>query len=140
MSDATNVNFADYVQGERTRIAQRKDFLLGERKRFDDEIAALDRESAAIDAYERTKTGKAAPAAGATRARPGSRREDIINALRASDGMSRGEMLERLGVKDDKFGEISVSNALASMAKAGQVVREGGKYHLPAQELKAAAE
>ena len=51
--------------------------------------------------------------------------------IREGNGLSRGEILERMGLKGDKSGEMSVSNALTALTKRNQVRREGGKY-LPA--------
>jgi hypothetical protein len=34
-----------------------------------------------------------------------------------------------MGLKGDKAGEMSVSNALTALAKGNQVRREGGKYY-----------
>ena len=42
--------------------------------------------------------------------------------------MSRGEILEAMGLKGNKAGEMSVSNALTALTKASQVVRRDGKY------------
>jgi hypothetical protein len=43
-------------------------------------------------------------------------------------GLTRGEILERMGLKGDKSGEMSVSNALTALTKANRVVRRDGKY------------
>src|SRR6476661_7579032 len=65
-------------------------------------------------------TGKASDAANTraetrqrTRAaRSGSRREQLISLIRSSsEGLARGEILEKMGLKGDKSGEMSVSNA-----------------------------
>lgn len=138
----SDVNFADHIASERERLSQERDRLQGNRANIDAQLADLDREFAAIDAYEQAKTGKTAPVSnGATRARRGSRRESIINALSQSPGgLTRGELLTLHGVKGDKSGEMSVSNALTALVKAGQLVREGGKYCVPATPLRAAAE
>jgi hypothetical protein len=37
-------------------------------------------------------------------------------------------VLEQMGLKGDKSGEMSVSNALTALTKSNQVHREGGKY------------
>jgi hypothetical protein len=42
--------------------------------------------------------------------------------------LSRGEILEQMGLKGDKSGEMSVSNALTALTKSNQVLRDGGKY------------
>jgi hypothetical protein len=44
-------------------------------------------------------------------------------------GLSRGEILEKMGLKGDKSGEMSVSNALTALTKRNEVRRAGGKYH-----------
>jgi len=60
--------------------------------------------------------------------RRGSRREALLEIIRQSDGLSRGEILERMGLKGDKSGEMSVSNALSALTKSNQLRREEGKY------------
>jgi hypothetical protein len=63
--------------------------------------------------------------------RRGSRRDAIIAVIRENTaGLSRGEILEKMGLKGDKAGEMSVSNALTALGKSNQVRREGGKYHI----------
>ena len=52
----------------------------------------------------------------------------MLELIRQSDGMSRGEILERMGLKGDKSGEMSVSNALTALTKNNQLLREDGKY------------
>jgi len=37
-----------------------------------------------------------------------------------------------MGLKGDKSGAMSVSNALTALTKANQVQREGGKYRIAA--------
>ena len=44
--------------------------------------------------------------------------------IRESDGLTRGEILERMQLKGDKAGEMSVSNALTALTKGGQVRRD----------------
>ena len=43
-------------------------------------------------------------------------------------GLTRAEILDRMGLKGDKSGEMSVSNALTAMTKAKQVTRRDGRY------------
>jgi len=42
--------------------------------------------------------------------------------------MRRAELLNATGVKGDKSGEMSVSNALTSLTKGGAFLRNDGKY------------
>ena len=134
MSD--NENFADYLTQERERLTQLKETWLDNRKLADNMLAEIDREFAAIDAYEAAKTGKTPAKNGAVpRVRRGSRREAILNALiNSPNGLTRGEMLEQLGLKGDKSGEMSVSNALAALIKSGALVRKHRVYRCPLRE------
>ena len=43
-------------------------------------------------------------------------------------GLTRGQILERMGLKGNKSGEMSVSNALTALTKASQVARRDGRY------------
>ena len=70
------------------------------------------------------------PAASELRqARRGSKREELLNVIRQGNGLTRGEILEKMGLKGDKSGEMSVSNALTALTKSNQVRRnEERKY------------
>ena len=61
-------------------------------------------------------------------ARRDSRREKLLKLIRGETGLSRGEILERMGIKGDKSGEMSVSNALTTLVEKNQVGLKGGKY------------
>lgn len=115
------------LNGEREQLVSQKTALTAD---IDTKIVAIDQELAAIDAYEKAKSGKAVSKAnGITRrARRGSRREEITNLVRETGGLSRGELIERLGVKGDKSGEMSISNALTALTKSNQLARHDGKY------------
>lgn len=132
----------EHVAAERERLAAAKAELLQDRQLIDERIANIDDEMRAISAYEAAKLGKTAKPArvGTTRARRGSRREALLELIRQSDGLSRGEILDALGLKGDKSGEMSVSNALTAMIKHNAIYRHGGKYHAVAMPLSEAAE
>src|SRR5437763_10029392 len=136
--------FADVIRNERQ-------ILNREREQLQKRLAELERELEAIDAYEATKSGKAeptptrkartrrAPVKNAKRKQPqaasrrGGKREALLQVLRENpSGLRRGEILTRLGVKGNKSGETSVSNALTALTKTNQLARQDGKY-LPAQ-------
>lgn len=133
MSDG---NFAQHIQSERERLTRERETIRSQQRELEQKLAAIDREFVAIEAYESAKTGKAARPAtgrgsrGPQRSRRGSKREGILQAIKnAAGGLSRGELLTALGLKGDKSGEMSVSNALTALTKSNQVRREGGKYH-----------
>ncbi len=142
MSDG---NFAEYIQGERDRLNALRETALEARAEIDDTLAGIDREFKAIDAYEAAKSGKALRPASSdrqTRPRRGSRREELLELIGQNNGLSRGDILDRMGLKGDKSGEMSVSNALTSLTKRGQITREGGKYYAAAgaETMRRAAE
>ena len=141
--------FADYVKSERERLTAERNSLLEQRDQIDADLAEVDRHFAAVAAYETAKTGKGQKiiaglqdaVAHAKRARRGSIRETILNTVSAAPaGLSRGELLDVLGLKGDKSGEMGVSNALTALVKNGSLVREGGRYHAPTTALYEAAE
>jgi hypothetical protein len=124
--------FSDYIVRERERLSREREEVSKQRRALDNRLAAIDREFEALDAYQAAKTGK--PSSGRRmqtqrRAQRGSRREELLNLIREGNGLSRGDILERMGLKGDKAGEMSVSNALTALSKSNQVRREGGKYY-----------
>src|SRR6266851_3409847 len=61
----------------------------------------------------------------------GSRREGLLALIRENpSGLTRGEILERMGLKGNKSGEMSISNALTALTKGNQVSRQDGKYRV----------
>ena len=126
-------NFAEYIARERDRLRAEREQIFTQQEELQRQLEAVNREFAAIEAYEGAKTGKAArqqaPAGRQSRARRGSRREGLLELIQQGNGLSRGEILERMGLKGDKAGEMSVSNALTALAKRNQIRREGGKYY-----------
>src|SRR3954462_8720884 len=141
-SNFGNGNFPDYIARERDRLRAEREQIFSQQKELQRKLDAVNREFAAIEAYETAKTGKAArqaPAGRQPRGRRGSRREALLELIRQGDGLSRREILERMGLKGDKAGEMSVSNALTALSKSNQVRREGGKYH-PASSDQSKAE
>src|SRR4051812_14644212 len=124
--------FSDYITRERERLSREREEIASQRRELDTRLTAIDREFQALDAYQAAKTGK--PSAGRRaqpqrQARRGSRREELLNLIRDGNGLSRGDILERMGLKGDKSGEMSVSNALTVLSKSNRVRREGGKYY-----------
>jgi hypothetical protein len=128
--------FAEFVARERERLNAEREAVIAEQRALEAKLAGIDREFAALDAYEAAKSGKAAPSlprarAVAPRGPRGGRREALLELIRQHpDGLARKDILERMGLKGDKSGEMSVSNALTALTKAGQVVRAEGRYRV----------
>ena len=130
MSDET---FAVFMERERARLHAEREAVFTQQQELESKLAEINREMQAIEAYEAAKTGKVPrqPTSRAPRqARRGSRREGILQVIaEAVGGLSRGQLLEKMGLKGDKSGEMSVSNALTALTKSNHVVRREGKYH-----------
>ena len=129
MADET---FATFMQRERDRLHAEREQIFNQQQELEAKLADLNRELSAIDAYEAAKSGKPAHATSTRRAstsRRGSKREQLLEVIRAGGGLVRGEILEKMGLKGNKAGEMSVSNALTALSKANQVSRRDGRYH-----------
>ncbi len=125
--------FQDFIASDRERLSKEREAVFTQQHELETKLAEINREFAAIEAYEAAKSGKAAARATGTRraspSRRGSKREGIMVVLADNPhGLTRGEILDKLGLKGNKSGEMSVSNALTALTKSNQVVRKDGKY------------
>lgn len=131
MSDG---NFSDYITRERERLSREREAVFTKQEELQKKLDEINREFQAIEAYESAKIGKAVRGGSSvgggrrTRARRGSRREQLLEVITQGGGLSRGEILGKMGLKGDKSGEMSVSNALTALTKSNQVTRRDGKY------------
>jgi hypothetical protein len=129
MADET---FATFIQRERDRLHGEREAIFTQQHELEGKLAAINNEMRAIDAYEAAKAGKPIRATTTRRAstgRAGSKRGQLLEVIRAGGGLARGEILEKMGLKGDKAGEMSVSNALTALTKSNQISRRDGKYH-----------
>jgi hypothetical protein len=125
-------NFADFIARERERLHAEREAIFNQQHELQTKLDAINREFAAIEAYEAAKTGKAVRQPGVRgpqRARAGSKREQILDMIKQHpDGLARKDILDRMGLKGDKAGESSISNSLTALTKANQVSRRDGRY------------
>jgi hypothetical protein len=125
--------FETFVAKERERLNKEREAIFTQQHELEAQLATINREFAAIEAYEAAKTGKPVTRkASGTRAAPsrrGSKRDGIMKVITENpSGLTRGELLEKMGLKGDKSGEMSVSNALTALSKSNQIARKDGKY------------
>jgi len=125
-------NFAEFIARERERLHAERETIFNQQRELQTKLDAINREFAAIEAYEAAKTGKVVRqpgARGAQRARSGSKRGQILELLKQNPaGLARKDILDRMGLKGDKAGAMSVSNSLTGMIKGNQVTRRDGRY------------
>jgi hypothetical protein len=120
--------FSKFLSGERRRL---KKLLAAGQKKLTGvtrELATLKRHLAALDMFESARKGKATRSRERRRRSP-SKRPRILAALKnSSNGMTRGEILEKLNAKGNKSAERSITNALSNLKKAGQIRSKNGHY------------
>jgi hypothetical protein len=113
--------FGEFIAQERERLNREREDVHRQQRELEGKLDEIERELEAIAAYESAKTGKtrtgkaSAPRRGQARGRArsqaprGSRREALLQTIRENpNGLKRGEILERMGLKGDKAGEMSV--------------------------------
>ena len=121
--------FEEFVEKERERLKSKRDTVRGKQKELEKELQGIDREMDAISAYENAKKGGSS--GGGTR-RSGVRKE-VLAIVNGGQGMSRGEILEAMGAKDDKKAASSISQALGALKKGNSIgYDDANKKYLPA--------
>ena len=107
--------FQTFITSERERINSEREIIFNQQHELEDKLSDINRELAAIDAYEAAKARKPVRsrprATGQTRTRlpqgrRGSKREALLKLIEESEGITRGEILEKMGLKGDKTGEM----------------------------------
>jgi len=119
-----------FITRQREELLHQRQELLNQQQAIQQQLDELDEMLGKFDVFE----GKAARPRKQTRSqrasgsRRGSKRDELMNVIRGGNGLTRGEILEKMGLKGDKAGEMSVSNALTALTKANQVTRRDRKY------------
>ena len=122
-----------FITRQREALLNQRQELLNQQSAIQEQLDQLDGMFTKFDVFE----GKYAKPVGRRKGRTrrassrgtrGSRREELLRVIKAGHGLSRGEILAKMGLKGDKAGEMSVSNALTALTKSNQVRRDGRKY------------
>src|SRR6266404_1750650 len=119
-----------FITRQREQLLQQRQQLLNQQEALQQQLDQLDEMLHRFDVFEGKATRPRQQARGrrASAARHGSRRDELLKVIRASHGLTRGEILEKMGLKGNKSGEMSVSNALTALTKNKQVARKDRKY------------
>jgi hypothetical protein len=121
-----------FITRQRDALLQQRQDLLNQQQVIQQQLDDLDSMLSKFDVFEgkeasRQQTRRGRRASGTRR---GSKRDELMKVIREGNGLSRGEILAKMGLKGDKSGEMSISNALTALTKANQVSRRDGKYVL----------
>jgi hypothetical protein len=120
--------FDESVAQERDRLQKLLAQAQERRQELDEELAGINRELRALDAYDAAKRGATTAPRTTTRGARGAQQEILLELITQAGGMRRADILEEVGVKGDKKREAAVSNALANMKKAGKLTLTDGIY------------
>jgi hypothetical protein len=139
------LSLQEFIKNERVRLEEERKATVAQQHELEKKLADIDLERAAIAAYEITRSGKFAPSqkpvarrvsskrAVSVDGRRGSKRAALMSLIKQNpSGLKRAEIFEKMGLKGDKRGEMSVSNALKVLVKIKQVTRLYGKYFIDA--------
>ena len=107
-------------------LAQRQE-LLSQQQTLQAQIDELDVMLTKFDVFEgkQARKGRDRRSGGGRR---NSKRDELLKLITGSKGLSRGDILAKMGLKGNKAGEMSVSNALTALTKSKQVARKDRKY------------
>src|ERR1700755_835843 len=97
-------SFARFIQRERDRLYSQREVAYNQQQESKRELITIDRELAAIAAYERAKSDKSATEREAhqihySQASRGSRREELLRIIGERGGLRRRDILERMGLR-----------------------------------------
>jgi hypothetical protein len=128
------------ITRQRERLTKTRNDVQGKIAKLQGQLAEIDRQFAAVLAYEQTLAGKLPVAAlskrqpSAKRTGRGEKQAEVLRVIeRQPSGMTRGEVIDAIGVKGSRSGAQSVSNALTALKKAGKIASTDGKWHVAVQ-------
>jgi hypothetical protein len=121
---------ATVIDKERDRLKKALADLRAKQKELEAQRATLETELDALDAYEAARSGKTRKSRGPiSRAPRGSRQQSVLTVIaKSKKGMTRGDILQAMGLKGNEAGERAVSNALTALKKAKRVTSKDRKY------------
>jgi hypothetical protein len=118
-----------FIARQREALLNQRQELLIQQRAVQEQLDQLDEMLTKFDVFEGKYANRGGSAARrSSRSRREGRREELLEVIREGNGLTRGEILERLGLKGNKAGEMSVSNALTALTKSNQLRRDGRKY------------
>ena len=122
--------FTTMIDKERERLTKALEDLRAKQDELQTQRATLETELDALDTYESARSGKTRRSRKtASRTPRGSRQQSVLAVIaKSKKGMTRGDILQAMGLKGNKGGERSVSNALTALKQAKRVTAKDRKY------------
>ena len=116
-----------FIAKQREALLTQRQEILNQQSALQAQLDEVDQMLAKFDISGGKSARRQTRARRTSGARRGSRREELL-FITGSKGISRGEILEKMGLKGNKSGEMSVSNALTALTKNKQIARRDRKY------------
>jgi hypothetical protein len=116
-----------FIAKQRESLLAQRQEIVNQQNALQTQLDELDEMLSKFDVFQ----GKATRKSGSRHSSGGrrnSRRDELLKVISGSKGLTRGEILEKMGLKGNKSGEMSVSNALTALTKSKQVARKDRKY------------
>ncbi len=121
--------FATMIDKERERLRKALEELRAKQEELQAQRAMIETELDALYTYEAARSGKTRKSRIASRAPRGSRQQSVLAVIaKSKKGMTRGDILQAMGLKGNKGEERAISNALTALKKAKRVTSKDRKY------------
>ena len=115
MSDDPIAQTMTFITAQRAALLTKRETIFTKQAELQKQLDELNAMLSKFDVFEGKAPIPRASSTRAPRARAGSRRDAVLRVVKDGDGLTRGEILENLGLKGNKTGAMSVSNALTAV-------------------------
>jgi hypothetical protein len=137
MDDTVLAETEAFIARQREALLNQRQELWNQQQAIQEQLDNLDEMLTKFDVFEgkqakHRQTRSTGRGKATSEGRRGSRREELLQVIRDGGGLNRGQILEKMGLKGNKAGEMSVSNALTALTKANQVKRADGRKYVAA--------
>jgi hypothetical protein len=119
-----------FIARQREELLKQREDLFNQQQALQTQLDEVNAMLRKFDVFEgkASQPRQQARTSRSPRSANGTRRSAVLRVIKEHDGLSRAELLEKMGLKGNKSGEMSVSNALTALTKANQVTRRDRKY------------
>src|SRR3954463_5544847 len=124
-----------FITKQREALLQQRVVILNQQQELQRQLEQVEEMLAKFDVFEgkgRQGRPNRSTAASRSSSRRGSKRDELLRVIREGGGLTRGQILEKMGLKGNKSGEMSVSNALTALTKNNQIRRGDDRKYITA--------
>ena len=119
-----------FITRQREALLAQREAIFTQQQELQKQLDEVNGMLAKFDVFEGKRVAPTTtPSRRTSGSRRGSKRDELLKVVREGGGLTRGQILEKMGLKGNKTGEMSVSNALTALTKNNQLRWEGRNYH-----------